>query len=506
MTATEPAGDAGLVIRGLSKTFPGQVALAGVGLELRPGQIHALLGQNGSGKSTLIKILAGVHTPDPGGQAWMHGAPLTLGSAAAAHHAGLRFIHQDLGLVPTLDVVDNLALGQRYQARWWLSARTEAAAARELLAELDPHIDVTAPVSQLSAAERTIVAVARALRGGVAASGVLVLDEPTAALPAAETGRLFRLVRAVAARGTAVLYVTHRISEVFELADQVSVLRDGRRVLTCPLAEVTPTSLVEHIVGRPLEEFYPEAPPPGRDVALAVEGLRTVRLRDLHFAVHRGEILGIAGISGSGREDVAPALAGAIAWAGGRLTIGGRVLHRMDPAAAIGQGIAYLPHDRKRESAIPGFTVRENLTLPQLRTTHGWLSLRRERAEADVWLDRLAVRPPDAAERVFSTLSGGNQQKVVLARWMRCGAQVLALDEPTQGVDVAAKTMIYQALTAAARQGTSVIVASSDSEELARLCDRVVVLRDGQVTAELHGGALTAEAITQRAMAEAVAS
>ena len=205
-----------------------------MGLELRPGQIHALLGQNGSGKSTLIKILAGVHTPDPGGQAWMHGAPLTLGSAAAAHHAGLRFIHQDLGLVPTLDVIDNLALGQRYQARWWLSARTEAAAARELLAELDPHIDVTAPVSQLSAAERTIVAVARALRGGVASSGVLVLDEPTAALPAAETGRLFRLVRAVAARGTAVLYVTHRISEVFELADQVSVLRDGRRVLDLP--------------------------------------------------------------------------------------------------------------------------------------------------------------------------------------------------------------------------------------------------------------------------------
>jgi ribose transport system ATP-binding protein len=222
--------------------------------------------------------------------------------------------------------------------------------------------------------------------------------------------------------------------------------------------------------------------------------------------VHRGEILGIAGISGSGREDVAPALAGAIAWTGGRLTIGGRVVHRMDPATAIAQGIAYLPHDRKRESAIPAFTVRENLTLPQLRTTRGWLSLRRERADADVWLDRLAVRPQNAAERVFSTLSGGNQQKVVLARWMRCGAQVLALDEPTQGVDVAAKTMIYQALTAAARQGASVIVASSDSEELARLCDRVVVLRDGQVAAELHGGALTAEAITQQAMAEAVAS
>ena len=504
MTDPAAADTAGLVVRGLSKTFPGQVALAGVDLELRPGQIHALLGQNGSGKSTLIKILAGVHTPDPGSQAWMSGVPLALGSAAAAHHAGLRFIHQDLGLVPTLDVVDNLALGQRYQARWWLSARTEAAAARELLAELDPHIDVTAPVGQLSAAERTIVAVARALRGGVAASGVLVLDEPTAALPAAETGRLFRLVRAVAARQTAVLYVTHRISEVFELADQVTVLRDGRRVLTCPLADVTPASLVEHIVGRPLEEFYPEAPSPGREVALAAQGLRTARLRGLDLAVHRGEILGVAGLSGSGREDVAPALAGAIVWTNGRVVMGRDIVTQLDPAGAIGRGIAYLPHDRKRESAIPGFTVRENITLPQLRTTRGgWLSLRRERADADAWLDRLGVQPPHAAERIFATLSGGNQQKVVLARWMRCGAKVLALDEPTQGVDVAAKSMIYQTLTAAARQGTAIVVTSSDNEELARLCDRVVVLRDGQVAAELHGSALTLEAIARQALAGA---
>jgi ribose transport system ATP-binding protein len=494
----------GLVIHGLRKTFPGQVALAGVGLHLRPGQVHALLGQNGSGKSTLIKILAGVHQPDPGAGATVNGEPLVLGSATAAHHAGLRFIHQDLGLVPSLDVVDNLALGQRYQGRWWLSAHREAAAARALLAELDAGIDVGLLAGQLSATERTIVAVARALRGGVSSSGVLILDEPTASLPAAETGRLFRLVRTVAQRGTAVLYVTHRMSEVFELADWVTVLRDGKAVLSAPVSDVTHDLLIEHIVGRPMEEFYPQPVAPGRDIALTVEGLATPRLRSLDLAVRRGEIVGVAGISGSGREDVAPALGGAIEWTGGRLSSGDQALDRIDPATAIALGLAYLPQDRKRESAIPAFTVRENLTLPRLHTTRGgWLSLRQERADAERWLDRLAVRPA-GAERVFATLSGGNQQKVVLARWMRCGARVLVLDEPTQGVDIGAKSMIYQSLTDAARQGAAVIVASSDGEELARLCDRVVVLRDGRAAAELHGAGLTAEAITRLALAAEV--
>jgi ribose transport system ATP-binding protein len=498
-------GSAGLLIRGLSKTFPGQVALAGVDLHLRPGEVHALLGQNGSGKSTLIKILAGVCPPDPGGTVTVNGVPLALGSAAAAHQAGLRFIHQDLGLVPTLDVVDNLALGQRYQARWWLSARREAAAARSLLAELDAGIDVGALVGQLSAAERTIVAVARALRGGVSSSGVLVLDEPTASLSGAEAARLFRLVRTVAERGAAVLYVTHRMSEVFRLADRVTVLRDGRTVLSAPAGAVTHDMLIEHIVGRPVEEFYPQPPEPGADIALTVQELATARLRELSFTVRRGEIVGLAGISGSGREDVAPALGGAIPWASGRIATGGRVADRLDPAGAIGLGLAYLPQDRKRESAIPAFTVRENLTLPRMRTTRGWLSLRQERTDVQRWLDRLGVRPA-GTDRVFATLSGGNQQKVVLARWMRCGARVFVLDEPTQGVDVGAKSMIYQALTDTARQGAAVIVASSDTEELARLCDRVIVLRDGRAGAELYGAALTADAIARQALAAAVPS
>ncbi|HWE56660.1 MAG TPA: sugar ABC transporter ATP-binding protein [Acidimicrobiales bacterium] len=508
---SEPSGPAlgphlpGLVVRRLQKSFPGQVALAGVDLHLQPGEIHALLGQNGSGKSTLIKILAGFHQPDGDGEAWVHGRPLALGSASAAHHAGLRFIHQDLGLLPTLDVVDNLALGQSYDARWWLSDRRERAAARALLAELELDLDVTQPVGRLSAAERTIVAVARSLRGGLSARGVLVLDEPTASLPAAEVGRLFRLIRTVAARGAAVLYVTHRMSEVFDLADRVTVLRDGRRVVTAPVGEVTRAGLVELIVGRAVADFYPEPPTPGRETALEARELLTPRLRGLSFTAHRGEILGIAGITGSGREDVAPALFGAIALTGGQVATRSGAVSPLTPAAAIGAGIAYLPSDRKRESAIPSFTVRENLTLPHLSTRRGWLGNRRERSDADRWLADLDVRPP-GSDRVFSTLSGGNQQKVVLARWLRCGSTVLVLDEPTQGVDVGAKSMIYQLLTGAARNGASVIVASSDTEELAALCDRVIVVRDGVAGAELTGSGLTVDAISRLALTARMAS
>lgn len=494
------------MIRNLTKAFPGQVALSGVDLHVRAGEVHALVGQNGSGKSTLIKILAGLYQPDPGAEAWVNGAALHLGSATAAHEAGLRFIHQDLGLVPTFDVVDNLALGQRYQSRWWLSSTREAVAARALLAEIGMNLDVSSALSQLSAAECTAVAIARALRGGISHRGVLIFDEPTASLPSADVARLFRLIQAVTAQGTAVLYVTHRMSEIFEIADRVTVLRDGRRVVTAPVSEVDHEMLVEHIVGQSLDEFYPEAPTPRTDVVLRARNLRTRLLHHLSFSAFQGEILGFSGITGSGREEVASSLFGAIPWLGGELTIGDTVVGRLDPASAIRLGVAYLPSDRKRESAILTFNVRENLTLPRLKTQRGhWLGTRQERLDAKAWLHRLQVRPAEP-DRPFSVLSGGNQQKVVLARWLRCGARVLVLDEPTQGVDVGAKSMIYETLSDAARQGAAVIVASSDAEELARICDRVIVLCDGEVKAELFGSQLTEEEITRHALAGSVAA
>lgn len=333
----------------------------------------------------------------------------------------------------------------------------------------------------------------------------MLLRRVISGLPGADVGRLFELIKAVAARGTAILYVTHRLTEVFELADRVTVLRDGRTVFTSAVQGLSPDGLIEHIVGRPLDEFFPTPPPSGREVALEAEGLVTQRLNGVSLRVNTGEILGIAGITGSGREDLSPALFGAVPLTSGRVTVRGRVVNPLDPAHAIAAGIAYLPPDRKRESAIPAFTVRENLTLPRLSTRLGWLGYRRERLETDRWLEALDVRPV-GADRVLATLSGGNQQKVVLARWLRCHSTVLVLDEPTQGVDVGAKTTIYRALTEAARNGAAVVVASSDAEELARLCDRVLVMRDGLVGAELSGLGLSEDTISRHSLSSGVAS
>lgn len=506
-TASAESGMAlpGLVVRNLHKAFPGQVALDGVDLHLRPGEVHALVGQNGSGKSTLIKILAGFHQPDRGGEAWLHGEKFELGSAPVSHQAGLRFIHQDLGLVTNMDVVDNLALGGGYEARWWLSARRERAAARALLQELGLHLEVSKTVRQLTSSERTMVAVARSLRGGLSSRGVLVLDEPTASLPGVEVGHLFELVRTVASRGAAVLYVTHRLAEVFEIADRVTVLRDGRIVLSAPVSQVSHDEMVRHIVGRPLDEFYSEPPEAGQETSLEVERLRTPKLRGVSFEVRKGEILGFAGLTGSGREDIAPALFGALTPTAGDVSVQSRPIDPLSPKSAIAAGIAYLPSDRKRESAIPSFNVRENLTLPRIATQLGWLGYRRERVDSEKWLSDLDVRPT-GTERAFATLSGGNQQKVVLARWLRCASQVLLLDEPTQGVDVGAKATIYQALTEAARQGRSLVVTSSDNEELAQLCDRVIVLSEGVIRAELSGSNLSEESISLHALASEAAA
>jgi ribose transport system ATP-binding protein len=492
----------GLQILNLSKTYPAQVALRGVDLDVLPGQVHALVGQNGSGKSTLIKVLAGYHKPDWGARAWLNGEPFDLGSAPAAHLAGMRFIHQDLGLVPELDVIDNLALGQSYSGRWWLGNRAEAASARELLAAFDVDLDVARPLRELSAAQRTLVAIARALRGGVSKSGVLVLDEPTATLPQHEVAQLFDAVRTVCSHGTGVLYVTHRLGEVFELANTVTVLRDGDRVITAPVHRLSSNELIAHIAGRPLAQLYPSPPRPESKVALRADEVHGGDVRGATIELHVGEILGVAGISGSGRDGLNRLLFGSTPLEAGVIHIGASAHNQLTPNTAINAGMAYLPADRRTLSAIPSMSVAENLTLPMLgRRSLGWLSYRAERRDSIGWLKRLEVVPPDP-DRAFSTLSGGNQQKAVLARWLRRGSWVLLLDEPTQGVDVGGKRAIYDALGNAARNGAAVLIASPDAEELAEVCERVLVLRHGRVAAILDGHEVGAEAITSESLRE----
>jgi len=490
-----------LALENTSKVFQGQRALDGVGLELRRGEVHALLGQNGSGKSTLIKVLAGYHQPEPGASARLRGTRFELGSAEAAAEGGIRFIHQDLGLVNDLSVVENLALGQTYTGSWWLSDRQELRAAQALLDEFEVPIDPATPVRALSAARQTMVAIVRALRGGLGERGVLVLDEPTASLPATEVEHLFSMIERVRHRGAAILYVTHRLDEVFRIAQRVTVLRDGRLVGTRPTNELDHDGLVEMIVGKPLEQFYPEVAAARDGIALAVAGLTGEGVDDVSMTLHDGEIVGVTGLVGSGHETLLRMIFGAEGRDSGDVAIGGTTLQAVEPRASIAAGLVFAPADRKRFSAIPSWNLRENVTLPDLRPRRflRWLSDRSERPEVAGWLHRLEVDTDDT-ERPFSSLSGGNQQRVVLARWLRCEPRAMLLEEPTNGVDVGAKVAIYRTLAEVAQQGTAVLMSSSDVDELCAVCDRVFVMRSGRVAAELSGTALTVEHILAESM------
>jgi ribose transport system ATP-binding protein len=476
-----------LSVSGLSKTFPGMHALADVDFAVHPREIVALVGQNGSGKSTLVKILTGIHHADPGAR--IEGSTHDDGGS-------IHVIHQDLGLIPQLNTVENLDLGRRYGARGALPTRSrdEAEHARELLRQFDAAFDLTVPVGRLTPAERTIVAIARALDGWERPEGLLILDEPTAALHSDEVGRLFTAVRRAADLGAGVIFVSHRLDEVLGLADRVLVLRDGRLVADTPVAGLDHEQLVRLIVGEALQDAAPRDRRTGGPT-LHVRGLRGGTVNDLQLDVQAGEVVGVSGILGSGREHVAGLLFGALRRTGGEVGVAGVTLPPGDPRAAIAAGVGYVPADRHADGAVMTMRVRENLTLPNLRRLRrrlGWLDAREEQREVDLWVERVGLRPADP-ERPLELFSGGNQQKVVIAKWLRNEPRLLLLDEPTQGVDVGAKAAIYHLVHDATARGAAVVVASSDTAELASLCDRVVVMRDGTAGAEIKGRDLTEE-------------
>lgn len=480
-----------LRVSNLSKTFPGQRALDQVDLEIYPGEICALLGQNGSGKSTLIKVLAGYHDPDPGATVEFEGGPVhDLGDGDNEWRAHLRFIHQDLGLVDTLDSLDNLAIGPGFaegsklkRIRW----RQQAATARKLLAELGVQFDVRAPVARLSAVERTMLAVARALRGFADRNGVLILDEPTASLSAPEVERLFAVLRQLEGRGIAILFVSHRLDEVYDLAERAVILREGRMVGAPLLHETPKPELIDLITGG--SDRQPTAPVARTrgEVALSVRNLTGRRARDISFDVRSGEVVGVAGLDGSGRDE----LAGLIFRGdqlGGTISIGGGGAVRLGPSQAKSHGIAYVPADRAHSGVVPTLSSGENLTLTSLAPfwKAGHLNRRREREHALEWMQRVEVRPPDPA-RMITQFSGGNQQKLLLAKWLRTAPKILMLEEPTQGIDIEAKQTVLGLVERAAADGVAVLVTSSEAEDLIAVCDRVLVLRDGLISNELRG-------------------
>jgi ribose transport system ATP-binding protein len=489
----------------LSKTFVGTKALDDVSLEVAAGEVVAIVGQNGSGKSTLVKLLAGLHQPDPGGTIEVSdgsGQLVPLGR----NGSGLHFIHQDLGLLPMLTTTENLDLARPLGRRWItpLHRNAEHARAAELTRRFGAEIDVRAQVAQLSPAERAIVAIARALDGWQHPDNVLVLDEPTTAFHRDEVSRLFDAVRRVAAEGAGVIFISHRLDEVRALADRVLILRDGRQVAQSAGGELDDASLVTAIVGTAVAEG-PRTPDATGPVVLSVDGLRGRHVHGLTLSVRAGEVVGLSGVLGSGREDLNALIFGAQRPASGEITVAGNRLPPGDMVTAIEQGAAYVPADRHRHGAVMTMSMRENLTLPALRSLprrFGAIRLSAESAEARRWARQVDLRPP-APDRPLSTFSGGNQQKVVLAKWLRTNPRLLLLDEPTQGVDVGAKAAIYRLVQQAAAQGSAVLVASSDAKELAALCGRVLLVDQGQVRGELSGAALTETALAHAALTAA---
>jgi ribose transport system ATP-binding protein len=496
-----------LSLRNVTKRFRGQRALDSVDLDVRAGEVHALLGVNGSGKSTLIKILAGYHAPEPGAVAHVHGRPFSLGSAAAAAEGGLRFVHQDLGLFLSLTVAENLTLGMGHGLAIWTSEKQDRRAAASLLERFSLDIDPRTPIRQLGPAQQTMLAIVWALRGKIDARITLVLDEPTAALPEHEVQQLFDIVKQIRREGGSVLYVTHRLAEVQELCDRVTVLRDGQRVATRDVAEMTQDDLVELVIGRRLEKLEEARSVAAGSPLLVVASLAGASVRDFALTVAAGETVGIAGLVGSGYEDVAQLIFGSRRRTSGSVTVGGKQIGANSARDSIRGGIALTPSDRKRDGGMMAWTLRENVTLPRLVSGGPlrWISPRRERVDAKTWLERLEVKPADP-EAMFSSLSGGNQQKVVLARWLRCDADVFIFDQPTVGVDLGARRGIYRSIAEVARRGAAVVMTSSEAEELCQVCDRVVVMRRGKVSAVLSGVDMTADRVVAESLGAAVAA
>jgi rhamnose transport system ATP-binding protein len=485
-------------LRGVEKSFGGVHALRGVDLVLMPGEVHSLVGENGAGKSTLVRVLGGVYQPDAGSVA-IGGEEVVLHGPRDARARGVAVIHQEPALFPDLDVAENVFIGRQPLDRShgidWKRMYREVG---ELLRSLGVALDPRTPVEGLSVADQQLVEIAKALSMD---ARVVVMDEPTAALSSRETEELFRIVADLRERGVTVLFISHRLEEVFTLSDTVTVLRDGSHVITAPAAELDTAALIRHMVGRDLEELFPkEAADIGAPV-LEVRGLaREGVFRNISFSLRRGEIVGLAGLVGAGRSEVARAIFGIDPRDGGEVLRDGERVRIGSPREAMRAGLAFVPEDRQHQGLVLEMAIEHNATLPFLRrlSRFGLVDRRRERAVAKEYTQRLQVRAASLGLPARS-LSGGNQQKVVLAKWLATDPAVLILDEPTRGIDIGTKAEVHRIVSHLAAEGLAILLISSELPEVLAMSDRVLVMHEGRLTGEFARDEADQEAIMRAA-------
>ena len=501
MTSADSSRPDALSMSGVSKAFPGVKALDDVGFVVRPGEVHALIGENGAGKSTLLKILSGVYRADSG-EIRLAGKPFVATSPKAARDAGVAMIHQELQQVPRLDVAQNLFLGAPLTHFGVFTDRAAMRArAREALQFLDPTIDVTARLGTLRVAQRQIVEIAKAL---LADARVIAMDEPTSSLTPHEFERLAEVIASLKARGVAVIYVSHKLEEVYRVASRATVLRDGRRVGSVELDQIKEKELVAMMVGRALVN-HPQRSFARDEIALEARGLsRGDVVRQVSFQLRKGEVLGVAGLVGAGRTELMRLVAGVDAPTSGEIRVGGVTRHFRSPRDAIACGVALLPEERKKDGILPLRSILSNVTLPRLPflTRFGLLRRGAMSAEVGALARSVSLRPP-AIDRAIRLFSGGNQQKAIICRWLMAKAEVLIFDEPTRGIDVGAKAEIYRLIENLAEQGRSIIVVSSELPEILRVSDRVLVMRRGFAEGELSRAEATEENILRLAVSGA---
>ncbi|MBR3063418.1 MAG: sugar ABC transporter ATP-binding protein [Exiguobacterium sp.] len=477
-------------LKGIHKSFGPVSVLKGVDFELLPGEIHALMGENGAGKSTLMKVMTGLHAQDEG-EILIDGAKRQFKHPKEAEQEGIAFIHQELNILPEMTVTENLFLGRELTGPFGMVKHQEMTRrAREYLAELNVFMDVDEVARNLSVGQQQMIEIAKAL---MTDAKVIVMDEPTAALTDREIQALFAVSRALRDQGVSIIYISHRMEEIFDLCDRITVLRDGQSISTRMIQDTSFEETVRDMVGREIGERYPTRTATPGDVVLEVDDLIGNRFHNVSFNVRAGEIVGFSGLMGAGRTEVMRALFGADTHKGGVIKLNGKPIRIKTPADAIKHGIAFLTEDRKGEGLLLDFSLRENLSLPTLdkRAKGSVISKKQEETFAETYLQKLRVKHHSMEQKVKS-LSGGNQQKIVLGKWLGVEPDVLILDEPTRGVDVGAKKEIYNIMSDLAESGVAIIMVSSDLPEVLGMSDRIVVMREGVVT-----GTLTKEEATQ---------